>query len=201
MGGLGLGLAIVHHLIELHGGTVRAESEGIGKGATFFVRLPLLGSHLQVKDSHKHGPAVNPQEAVDNHHLEGQRVLVVDDEADSREMLATILTHYGAEVMLAGSVDEALNVITKNDSGRLPHAPVTDIGMPGRDGYDLIRELRALAPERGGSIPAVALTGYASLDEKERALSEGFQIHLSKPVILEQLASTLANLLARNSTD
>jgi signal transduction histidine kinase/ActR/RegA family two-component response regulator len=197
-GGLGLGLAIVRHLLEMHGGSVRAESEGEGKGATFFVKLPLrparLGATGPPGDA---GPAVGPLELPEDVQLSGVRVLVVDDEGDSREMLATMLTEYGAEVTAASSVDEALQAILGESSDRLPHVVVSDIGMPGKDGYHLIRELRALGPDRGGRIPAVALTGYASADEKERAVSEGFQMHIAKPVKLAELAAIIAGFKAR----
>ncbi|HVG20413.1 MAG TPA: ATP-binding protein [Blastocatellia bacterium] len=196
-GGLGLGLAIVRHLLEMHGGNVRAESEGEGKGATFFVSLPLKADHLCVTDSYDAGLTLSPPHSPDGVQLDGVRVMVVDDEADAREMLATMLTEYGAEVMIAGSADEALDAITKETAARLPHVLVSDIGMPGKDGYDLIRELRALGPERGGGIPAVALTGYASTDERERAVSEGFQMHLAKPVKLAELAAVIAGLKAQ----
>jgi len=198
-GGLGLGLAIVRHLLEMHGGEVRAESKGEGHGATFVVTLPLQASHLRSSRYYEAAPGDNGSESPDGLQLEGMRVLVVDDEIDSREMLTAMLTEYGAEVTMAGSADEALNFIMGEAATRLPQVIVSDIGMPGKDGYDLIRELRALGPERGGKIPAVALTGYASSDEKERALTKGFQRHIAKPVILAELAATLASLAKRTS--
>ncbi|HEX8088016.1 MAG TPA: ATP-binding protein [Blastocatellia bacterium] len=195
-GGLGLGLAIVRHLLEMHGGSIHAESEGEGKGATFFVSLPLRPSHLQAAGPGGAGLSVGSLELSDDLWLKGVRVLVVDDERDSREMLATMLTEYGAEVTVASSVDEALHTIVRESADGLPHVLVSDIGMPGKDGYDLIRELRALGPEKGGRIPAVALTGYASTDEKERAVSEGFQMHIAKPVKLAELAAIIAGFKA-----
>jgi signal transduction histidine kinase/CheY-like chemotaxis protein len=200
-GGLGLGLAIVRHLLEMHGGKVHAESEGEGKGATFFVRLPLQTSHLRANNSVEANPSLNHSELPVDFQLEGMRVLVVDDEIDSREMLNAMLTEYGADVTTASSADDALNIILGETLNRLPHVIVSDIGMPGKDGYDLIRELRALGPERGGKIPAVALTGYASTDEKERALLKGFQMHIAKPVILAELAATLAILTEQPTID
>lgn len=196
-GGLGLGLAIVRHLLEMHGGSVHAESEGEGKGATFFVSLPLRPTHLHATDRRDAGLAAGPLELSDDLQLKGVRVLVVDDEADSREMLATMLAEYGAEVTVAGSADEALRTVLEESADRLPHVLVSDIGMPGKDGYELIRELRALGPERGGRIPAIALTGYASAGEKERAVSEGFQTHIAKPVKLAELAAIIAGFNAR----
>lgn len=193
-GGLGLGLAIVRHLLEMHGGKVHAESEGEGKGATFFVRIPLHVDHAQASNFRDGGSALKRSAVCDSFSLAGLRVMVVDDEIDSREMLAAMLAEYGAEVTTASSADEALGIITGDIAGRLPHVLVSDIGMPGKDGYDLIRQLRALGPERGGRIPAVALTGYAGADEKARALLEGFQTHIAKPVKLAELAATLASL-------
>ena len=200
-GGLGLGLAIVRHLTELHGGTVHAESEGPGRGAIFTLRLPLLAvqrrSHHQNQDS-----AVDP--ATDGHSgdgvipgphrpLEGLRVLVVDDEADAREMLYAMFKQNGAEARAASTSREALEIVSQ----WAPEVLVSDVGMPDEDGYFLISKIRALDPERGGRIPAVALTGYASAEDRLRLLSAGYQIHATKPVELDALLRAVAGCVGR----
>jgi signal transduction histidine kinase/ActR/RegA family two-component response regulator len=192
-GGLGLGLAIVRHLLELHHGTVQATSDGDGAGATFIVTLPLLADEPAVSDYRNAPPNPSPTPPADLR-LDGLRVLVVDDETDAREMMTAMLTEYGARVTMAASVDEALSSVTNHPTEELPDVVVSDIGMPGKDGYDLIRRLRALDPEHGGKIPAIALTGYANVEERARALSEGFQMHIPKPVRLAHLAALLADL-------
>ncbi|HZS08615.1 MAG TPA: ATP-binding protein, partial [Blastocatellia bacterium] len=193
-GGLGLGLAIVRHLVELHGGAVTAESGGEGQGATFHVRLPLMtvrsetigftGRHLEA--SGKESPLLSDS-------LKGVRVLVVDDEADARDLLTAALGQYGVEVMIAASAAEALSAV---EVWR-PDVLVSDIGMPVEDGYALIRRLRALTPECGGLIPAVALTAYARSEDRLRALSAGYQMHVAKPVDPAELAAVIASLAGR----
>ncbi|MBI3951308.1 MAG: response regulator, partial [Acidobacteria bacterium] len=197
--GLGLGLAIVRHLVELHGGTVKAESRGERQGATFTVNLPLRAVQWQNADFGlriEESLVQDDQSAIrtlQSAILEGVRVLVVDDEADARELIATVLERSGAEVTTVGSAAEALEAL-----GQLrPDVLVADIGMPGQDGYGLISEVRALAPERGGNTPAVALTAYARLEDRVRALTAGYQIHVSKPVEPRELVTVVASLIGR----
>jgi PAS domain S-box-containing protein len=180
-GGLGLGLAIVRHLVELHGGLVTAHSLGKGHGATFTVRLPLRP--LRSADAKE--MSVHPR--VDAHampdlsgapRLRDVRVLVVDDEPDARELLRIVLEECGAEVRDAGSVRQALELVRQWS----PNVIVSDIGMPGEDGYDLIRQVREWESASGTRIPAVALTAYARVEDRMRALRAGYQVHLSKPI-------------------
>jgi CheY-like chemotaxis protein len=182
-GGLGLGLAIVRHLVELHGGSVRAESAGEGQGALFVVTLPAIPAAPEA------ALAVDEErEPLEPPALHGLRVLLVDDEADGRELVATLLETSGAQVRTAGSVSEALAVIERSPVDLL----VSDIGMPGEDGYALIRAVRAR--ERGGHLPAVALTAYAREEERTKALAAGFQVHIAKPFDPPELLSCIADL-------
>jgi len=185
-GGLGLGLAIVRHLVELHGGTVYAESGGVGEGSTFTVRLPLT-TPLQ-------GPAPPKPEPVDpDVRLDGVRVMVVEDEQDVRDFLRMSLVHYGAEVTAFETSADALVAV----EAQRPDVLVSDIGMPGEDGYAFIRRVRALGPDRGGQVPAAALTAYAKGEDGQRVLSAGFQVHLPKPVQPADLANVVATLAGR----
>ncbi|HVF28750.1 MAG TPA: ATP-binding protein [Pyrinomonadaceae bacterium] len=185
-GGLGLGLSIVRHLVELHGGTVQADSRGVGQGATFTVKLPVMAVYEQ------HGGADAP--ASHSHDrfegLEGLKVLVVDDDADTRELLKAVLGSRGVEVSAAGSAWEALELFER----LRPAVLVSDIGMPGEDGYDLIRKVRALPAERGGRTPAVALTAYAGAEDRTRAFLAGYQVHIPKPVEPTELLGVVAGL-------
>jgi PAS domain S-box-containing protein len=187
-GGLGIGLAIVRHLVELHGGTVAAESAGDGKGAVLTVELPVSaasGTQRLAPDS-----AAAQEGAV---RLDGVRVMVVDDEADTRDLLSFSLRNYGAEVTALGSASEALAAIQRAK----PDVLVSDIGLPGDDGYALIRKVRALDEERGGRVPAAALTAYAKDEDRHRAIAAGFQAHVPKPVELAELANVVASLAGR----
>jgi two-component system, chemotaxis family, CheB/CheR fusion protein len=196
--GLGLGLSIVRHLIELHGGTVEASSSGEGQGATFTVRLP-LPKDIEQSSTQRLLEAVDspkePPEPVDIPSLAGVRVLVVDDELDIRLLFTTMLEQYGAEVHAAASTTEALDLLRANPEQY--DVLLSDIGMPEQDGYSLIRQIRALDAEAGGKIPAAALTAYARDDDLRRAIVAGFQRHIAKPVLSTQLARIVAALAGR----
>lgn len=191
-GGLGLGLAIVKHLTELHGGSVRAKSAGEGKGATFVVTLPLVVVHPQEVEPEDFGWETAKSAAVEYEEptLNGLKVLVVDDEPDARALVKCILEERNAEVMTAGSAKEALKAL----SCERPDVLVSDIGMPQDDGYQLIRKVRALPPDQGGKIPAVALTAYARSEDRKQALLSGYQMHVAKPVEPSELIAVVASL-------
>ena len=194
-GGLGLGLAIVRHLVEAHGGTVRAASGGTNRGATLIVELPLLRGEAEAaagEEAPVAGPAgPTTQERVPS--LSGVRVLLVEDERDSREMIETLLGRMGAEVVAVSDAAEAY--------GRLqterPDVLVSDIGMPLEDGYSLLRRVRDLPTERGGLTPAVALTAHARAEDRLKALATGFQHHVAKPVNALELGTVIANVVGR----
>jgi PAS domain S-box-containing protein len=192
-GGLGLGLAIVRHLVEIHGGSVRAESAGEGKGATFTVGLPLLvPQDRTAKPPEGLGQTlIEVKPPQDSAPLDGLRVLVVDDEPDARELFTIMLRRCGAHVVTAASATEALEYL---ESWK-PTVLIADIGMEGEDGYALIRKVRALPKERGGEIPALALTAYARTEDRLRALSAGYQVHLAKPVDRSELAAAVESLI------
>ncbi len=199
-GGLGLGLSIVRHLVELHGGTVRAASEGEGRGATFVVELPL--PQLRVSDSglriegegrmDDQSAIRNPQSAI----LRGLRVLAVDDERDTLELVRVILERAGAVVTTATDAAAALDALRRTR----PDVLLTDIGMPVEDGYQLLRRVRALGADDGGQTPAVALTAYAGDADRSRTLAAGFQLHLPKPVDAAQLVAVIANLVGASES-
>jgi CheY-like chemotaxis protein len=191
-GGLGLGLAIVRHLVELHGGTAWAESAGRDQGAKFTVRLPAMTSSEDQPDEVLSQPAIAVVEARDRQpsSLDGLRILVVDDEIDARTLLSAMMERCGAQVVAVSSAREGLESI---ESWR-PDVLIADIGMPVEDGYGLIKKVRALPKERGGQTPALALTAYARTEDRVRALSEGYQVHLAKPVDRFELAAVVASL-------
>ncbi|MBD2102420.1 CHASE4 domain-containing protein [Leptolyngbya sp. FACHB-261] len=184
-GGLGLGLAIVRHLVELHGGTVQADSAGEGQGATFTVKLPLRAKDSQESEAKQSLPSVWA-----NAVFPGLRVLVVDDETDARELLTFVLEEAGAEVTAVDSTPEALAVLDRWS----PSILLSDIGMPGEDGYALIRQIRSRSAAAGGQIPAAALTAYASEEDRTRVLAAGFQFYLTKPIDPVELKETVARL-------
>jgi CheY-like chemotaxis protein len=171
--GLGLGLAIVRYLVEAHGGTVAAQSAGLGQGAMFTVNLPATA----VPDA---GEARPPKELG---LLKGVTLLVVDDDDDARELIADALVEMGAHVDRARSAEDALAKVQDSP----PHVLISDIGMPVEDGYSFLRRLRALPPERGGDTPAIALTAYARPEDIRKAEEAGFQLHVVKPVRIENL--------------
>jgi PAS domain S-box-containing protein len=188
--GLGLGLAIVRHLVELHGGTVEADSPGLGGGATFRVWLPAPRPEASAPAARPGQPEAAPagRPAV---RLDGRRVLVVDDDADTLSLLAAVLQGSGAQTLVAGSADTALETFL----AAVPDVLVTDIGLPGQDGYALLAAIRGLPPEAGGHVPAIALTAYARSVDRQRALAAGFQLHLAKPVDPAALVAAIATVL------
>ncbi|WP_438032781.1 response regulator [Sorangium sp. So ce204] len=196
-GGLGLGLSIVQHLVGLHGGTVEAASAGKDLGASFTVTLPLSAKNAEALARGE--PPSMPQRRPSWHRagellsLKGVRVLVVDDEPDTRELLLRILTECQAEVRTAGSVVEALAELERDQ----PTVLVSDIGMPHEGGYELIQKVRQLPEERGGSVPALALTAFARAEDRARALMAGYQMHLAKPVKPPDLVAHVATLAGR----
>ncbi|MCA1618255.1 MAG: response regulator [Acidobacteria bacterium] len=195
-GGLGLGMAITRHIVELHGGTIRAESPGEGLGATFVVRLPVMIIHTaEPPAGATSGPLTPPggegaRPPALMARLDGLRVLVVDDERDARELLTAVLTQSGAQVTTASGVAEALGELR----AAKPDLLVSDIEMAHEDGYSLIRKVRAAEAEGGPRIPAIALTAHARPSDRLRALSEGFQLHMPKPVEPAELVLAIANL-------
>lgn len=194
-GGLGLGLAIVRHLVELHGGTVRATSSGENTGATFTVRLPLLKQEGgRMKDDPSNLSLISHPSSLIPHSsflpLQSLKTLIIDDDADMRELAAFVLTQHGARVAVAASAAEALAQLRQS----VPDILLCDIGMPEMDGYMLIRQVRSWPPEQGGTVPAIALTAYAGEFNRLRALAAGFQQHLSKPVDPQALVRAIVQL-------
>ena len=192
-GGLGLGLSIARQIVELHGGTIRADSPGEGRGATFTVCLPLA-----VVQAVRPGPAAprarpNGPDRAPTRRLENVDVLVVDDDAETREVLKVVLGFEGARVTTAPSVADAVAAIER----RWPDVLVSDIGMPGEDGYDLIRRVRRLEAVRGRHLPAIALTAYTGVEDRRRTLHAGYDTHVAKPVEASAFAPLIASLLPR----
>lgn len=193
-GGLGLGLSIVRQLVELHGGTVTADSPGSGEGATFEVILPVRSANAEASEE-KPGPATEGEARTEPQPtLNGLRVLVVDDEPDARELVVAVLTGREAEVVSVGSASEALAELERQRFDVL----VSDIGMPHMDGYSLISKIRQLPEERGGRIPAAALTAYAGIEARRRVLLAGYQTHIAKPVEPAKLTNVVARLAVRD---
>lgn len=200
--GLGLGLAIVRQLVELHGGTVNAHSDGPGRGATFKLRLPVLsinsvsGSKTTARDSTLTKARVSDGLSIECPlRLDGVCVLVVDDDSDTRQMLKAVLSEYQAHVIVAASAAEAIEEIER----RKPDVLVSDLGMPEQDGYELIKKVRGReSADHTARIPALALTAYAKAEDRVRALASGYQVHLSKPVEPAEFVLVVANLAGRD---
>ena len=190
-GGLGLGLAIVRHLVELHGGTVSAQSDGVNKGATFSATFPLLADRVEpIPVAHS-----GEMRALDLHSLDGLRVLLVDDEPEARQIISTVITRTGAEVTACACASEALVKILEWK----PDVILSDIAMPDEDGYSFINKVRSLPREKGGATPAAALTAYARDVDRRQALAAGYQMHIAKPVGAGQLVTMIARLAGRDS--
>ncbi|QLE48495.1 PAS domain S-box protein [Nostoc sp. C057] len=186
-GGLGLGLAIVRKVVEMHGGKVQAESPGEGLGATFTVELPLLVRSEQVRREENESLDSQPESSL----LSDTQVLVVDDEPDIRDLVSFILQDYGVQVTAVSSAQEALKALSES----IPDVLISDIGMPKTDGYMLMREVRSRSPQEGGSVPAIALTAYAGEMNQQQALAAGFQMHISKPVDPDVLVKAIVDLI------
>ena len=187
-GGLGLGLAIVRNIVEMHGGTVIAESLGENQGATFIVKLPLVDAEsLKTTEENFHSSTLAPNFLA----LAEVQILVIDDDADSRDFVAFVLEQHGANVIAVSSAFEALQVLEQEKLDVL----VSDISMPDIDGYALMRQVRSWTPEQGGQIPAIALTAFARTYDRQQAVSSGFQEHLPKPLYPEKLVATVVKLV------
>ncbi|XXY46676.1 response regulator [Sorangium sp. So ce269] len=192
--GLGIGLSLVRHIVEAHGGSVMAESQGLQKGSTFVVRLPLLGaerSQLAAPLREARSRTLAASEPTSD--LGGLHVLLVEDDADARELLQEVLSQHRAEVTAVASASEALAAFV----AARPHVLVSDIAMPGEDGYELIRTIRQRPPHAGGDLPALALTAYARKEDQKRALEAGFHMHATKPIEPAALVAAVASLAAR----
>jgi CheY-like chemotaxis protein len=198
--GLGLGLAIVRQLVELHGGTVHAASAGEGQGSTFIIRLPTItaapAERWSMLERRSTTALHSPPPRLER--LDDVRILVVDDETDGRELATTVLTEAGGSVIAVASVAEALDLVRQ---GERPDVLVSDIGLPDEDGYALVRQLRAHEAEHGGFLPVIALTGFARAADRTRILAAGFQQHVTKPLDPSELAATVAAVVRRSPAD
>jgi PAS domain S-box-containing protein len=192
-GGLGLGLAVVRHLVELHGGNVRAESGGKGQGSTFTVDLPLAVERRDPARAEDRKKEIERRKGERLARLDGLRVLLVEDDDDSRWLLSTMLKRQGAEVTSTSSSLEALNAF----EGAAPDVVISDLGMPEENGLELMRKLRMFPAGQGGLVPAIALTGYATPKDRDRALAAGYQLHLPKPIESSELIAAIISLVGR----
>jgi two-component system CheB/CheR fusion protein len=194
VGGLGLGLSLVKQLVELHGGAIEAESAGAGRGAAFTVLLPLRAVYTAPPEERKAVDAMLPARAES---LAGLRALIVDDEEEVRTLLTMTLQQYGAQSQAVASGKEALEMLARQTPEEQFDALICDIGMPDEDGYAVMRKVRALPPDKGAAIPAIALTAYGRAEDRIRALAAGFQIHVAKPIEPDELAVVILSLLKR----
>jgi CheY-like chemotaxis protein len=191
-GGLGIGLSIVKTLVELHGGTVRVKSGGTNQGTTFVIALPVSQvTTEEVERSQRLPVLADPLEAIELPVLNGASVLIVDDEPDGRQLMVRILEGRNARVTAVAGGVEALELLKREHFDIL----VSDIGMPGLDGYELMRRARALDSSRSGPIPAIAVTAYARAEDRQRSLLAGYQMHLAKPIEARELVAGIASLL------
>jgi len=190
--GLGLGLAIVKNLTELHGGSVSAKSPGVNKGATFIIALPMV-MDVEADPNRQHPRTVRHELFAETLHLDGVRVLAVDDEADARHLIKRILSGCGAQVQTADSGEAARRFLRE----KKPDVLIMDIGMPNEDGYEAIGKVRQLPSEQGGKVPAIALTAFARSEDRRRAILKGFQMHVAKPVEPAELIAMVASLAGR----
>jgi PAS domain S-box-containing protein len=192
-GGLGLGLAIVKNLVELHGGMARVRSPGVGKGATFSVTLPLAAVHSEPGATRRHPAASQRESSIPLPQIKDVSVLVVDDEPDARMLIARLLVKAGATVHTASSAAEAIEQLRAHP----PHVLISDLGMPDTDGYGLVRAVRAMPASQGGHVPAIALTAYSRMEDRVRAIAEGFQMHIAKPCDAVELLTMVASLAGK----
>jgi PAS domain S-box-containing protein len=191
--GVGLGLAIVKHLVELHGGSVRAKSPGLNKGSTFTIVLPVVTAHFDDDPDRRHPRVATGEVVHEKLDLAGVRVLAIDDEADARHLIKRILGGCGAHIETVDSGAAALRYLRKSKLDVV----IVDIGMPGEDGYSVIRSIRQLPIEEGGKVPAIALTAFARSEDRRRAFLSGFQMHIAKPVESSELIAMVASLAGR----
>jgi PAS domain S-box-containing protein len=196
-GGLGLGLAVVRHLVELHGGNVSANSEGLDKGSTFQVDLPMAQERRDPARAEERRRVIERRKSLGGERvrLDGLHVLLVEDDEDSRKLLSVMLKQHGAEVTSASTAGDAFRLFNE----KLPDVLLSDIGMPEQDGYELIRRIRELPVEKGGLIPALALTGYATRKDHDLSLSAGYHRHIAKPVEQGELVNAIASLVRKNN--
>ncbi|MBX3197218.1 MAG: response regulator, partial [Labilithrix sp.] len=191
-GGLGIGLSIVKHLAELHGGSVRAASDGCGRGATFTVAVPLQQTRELAASPTERDATRPPAPCGPDRSLEGVKILVVDDERDARDLARLVLCDASADVFTAESATEGLALVKE----RRPDVIVSDLGMPERDGYEFIRDVRNLASVGGGGTPAIALTAFARSEDRTKAMLAGYQLHVSKPFEPRELVATVKSLVS-----
>jgi CheY-like chemotaxis protein len=192
-GGLGLGLAIVKQIVELHGGSVKAKSAGENQGATFLVSFPLIVLHAPEPDRRHPQSEIRPAASLQGPYLDGLKVLVVDDEPDARDIIRRFLASHHANVMVACGADEAIEIMKTFR----PDVLLSDIGMPGKDGYQFIQDVRSMQTADGADVPAVALTAFVRTEDRRRALLAGYQSHLAKPVDPGELVAVVAMLAGR----
>jgi CheY-like chemotaxis protein len=196
-GGLGIGLALVKDLVEMHGGTVSVASDGVGLGATFTVVLPSrasFGIPVLAETAIAEFPAATGS-------LSGVRVIIVDNDEDALEILMQTLTDAGAVVAAVSSTAEALTTISTVNDDERPHVVVAEVGLPAGDGYMLLRQVRALPEQLGGRLPAVAVSAFATMQERKRALNAGFKDHIAKPFAPQLLLAAIANAVASGPMD